>query len=97
MVARELTKVHEEIWRGSITDAIEQFTKNGPRGEFSLVVEGMKEEQPNWTEDQVMIAVKKGLMLGESSSSLAKRLAEESGWSRQRNLHHRYETRRNEP
>jgi 16S rRNA (cytidine1402-2'-O)-methyltransferase len=82
VVARELTKVHEEIWRGSITDAIEQFTKSGPRGEFTLVVEGMEEEPPNWTEDQVMIAIKNGVKLRESPSSLAKRLAEESGWSR---------------
>jgi 16S rRNA (cytidine1402-2'-O)-methyltransferase len=82
VVARELTKIHEEIWRGSVTEAIEQFTKIGPRGEFTLLVEGMEEEPPNWTEDHVMIEVKKGLKQGESSSSLAKRVAEESGWSR---------------
>ncbi len=81
VVARELTKVHEEIWRGSIAAAIEQFTKIEPRGEFTLVVEGMEEEPPNWTEDQVVIAIKEGLKLDESPSSLAKRLAEESGWS----------------
>ena len=42
-VARELTKFHEEIWRGTISAAIEHFTQNEPRGEFTLVVEGNRE------------------------------------------------------
>jgi 16S rRNA (cytidine1402-2'-O)-methyltransferase len=82
-VARELTKVHEEIWRGTIDRAVEHFTKTEPRGEFTLVVEGKaKDEKQKWTEDKVMIAVKFGLKLGESPSALAKRVAQESGWAR---------------
>ena len=37
-VCRELTKVHEEIFRGRVSQAREHFVK--PRGEFTLVVEG---------------------------------------------------------
>ena len=37
-VCRELTKLHEEIYRGTISEAIEHFT--APRGEFTLVIEG---------------------------------------------------------
>jgi len=37
-VCRELTKLHEEIFRGSAGEAIEHFT--APRGEFTLVIEG---------------------------------------------------------
>ena len=82
-IARELTKVHEEIWRGPISAALEYFTQNEPRGEFTLVVEGRsKEEQAKWTEENVLIAVKFGLKLGESPSALAKRVADESGWNR---------------
>lgn len=82
-VARELTKLHEEIWRGSIAGAREYFAKNEPRGEFTLVVGGKeKEEVKKWTEEKVMIAVKFGLKLGESPSALAKRVAQESGWER---------------
>lgn len=36
-VARELTKVHEEIIRKSVADVIEHFTKNNPRGEFVVL------------------------------------------------------------
>ncbi len=82
-VARELTKIHEEIWRGSISAAFEYFTRNEPRGEFTLVVAGRgKIEKQKWTEDEVLIAVKSGLKRGESPSALAKRVAQESGWGR---------------
>jgi 16S rRNA (cytidine1402-2'-O)-methyltransferase len=37
-VCRELTKLHEEIWRGTLSDAIDHFAS--PRGEFTLVIEG---------------------------------------------------------
>jgi len=37
-VCRELTKVHEEIFRGRVSQAREHFAE--PRGEFSLVIEG---------------------------------------------------------
>jgi 16S rRNA (cytidine1402-2'-O)-methyltransferase len=37
-VCRELTKVHEEIYRGRVSQAREHFVE--PRGEFSLVIEG---------------------------------------------------------
>lgn len=39
-VCRELTKLHEEIWRGSISGAIDRFAE--PRGEFTLVIEGRR-------------------------------------------------------
>ena len=47
---RELTKVHEEVFRGRISQAIEHFTE--PRGEFTLVIEGKGEKKkPRLTED----------------------------------------------
>lgn len=38
-VCRELTKVYEEVFRSSVSEAREHFTE--PRGEFTLVIEGM--------------------------------------------------------
>lgn len=40
-VCRELTKMHEEVFRGTIEQAIRHFTE--PRGEFTLVIEGKDE------------------------------------------------------
>ena len=82
-IARELTKLHEQIWRGSVQGAIDYFTQNEPRGEFTLVVAGKSPQQDRfWSEKQVMVAIKLGLKLGEAPSTLAKRLAEESHWNR---------------
>ncbi|OBW62315.1 16S rRNA (cytidine(1402)-2'-O)-methyltransferase [Dehalococcoides mccartyi] len=50
-VCRELTKIYEEIFRGSISQTISHFDQ--PRGEFVLVVEGCKApvSQPELTDD----------------------------------------------
>lgn len=40
VVCRELTKLHEEIWRGSTSESISSFAERKPRGEFTLVVAG---------------------------------------------------------
>jgi 16S rRNA (cytidine1402-2'-O)-methyltransferase len=38
VICRELTKMHEEIFRGSVSDALDHFTE--PRGEFTLIIDG---------------------------------------------------------
>jgi len=82
-IARELTKIHEEIWRGTVTTARAYFSEHEPRGEFTLVVAGHQpEERERWTKDKVEIAIKFGLKMGESPPALAKRIAAESGWNR---------------
>lgn len=48
-VARELTKIHEEILRGNISMVREHFEHNAPRGEICLVVAGY--QQPVKTAD----------------------------------------------
>jgi len=49
-VCRELTKIYEEVFRGTISQAIDHFTE--PRGEFTLVIEGkMERDKPRLTED----------------------------------------------
>ena len=39
-VARELTKLHEEVWRGTLAAAVEHLAATEPRGEYTLVVDG---------------------------------------------------------
>lgn len=39
-VCRELTKLHEQIWRGTLGQAVRHWHEHAPRGEFVLVVEG---------------------------------------------------------
>ena len=44
-VCRELTKLHEEIYRGSLEEAICYFNNNIPKGEFVLVLQGKSLEE----------------------------------------------------
>lgn len=40
VIAREMTKVHEEFWRGTLADAKEVFSTYQPKGEITLLIEG---------------------------------------------------------
>ncbi len=82
-VARELTKIHEEIFRGTIRQAHDYFTQNEPRGEFTLVVGGsLGTNSGPWEEAQLLRALQDGLAAGEPQSKLAAEIAAQSGWNR---------------
>ena len=79
-VCRELTKLHEEVFRGTVGGAIEHFT--APRGEFTLVIEGGKEpEKPQLTDaiKQRLREMKRG---GAGAKDTVARVAQETGLSR---------------
>ncbi|MEB3236121.1 MAG: 16S rRNA (cytidine(1402)-2'-O)-methyltransferase [Candidatus Sericytochromatia bacterium] len=46
VIGRELTKLHEEVFRGSLSEALARFTADPPRGELSLLVAGASAEAP---------------------------------------------------
>lgn len=54
-VCRELTKLYEQIYRGTIEDAINYFMVNRPRGEFVLVLEGKRLEEIKQEREQEWI------------------------------------------
>ncbi|MBO8125632.1 MAG: 16S rRNA (cytidine(1402)-2'-O)-methyltransferase [Firmicutes bacterium] len=45
-VCRELTKQHEEVWRGTVKDALSYFTEKGVKGELTLVLAGAAQAEP---------------------------------------------------
>ncbi len=45
-ICRELTKIHEEVIRTTISGALEYYSDKNPKGEFVLVVEGAGSEKP---------------------------------------------------
>jgi len=81
-VGRELTKLHEEIFRGTLSEAQAYFTVNPPRGEFTLVLAGNTLQAERWTEEHLDKELKILLIHGEPASQLAARLVAPSGWSR---------------
>jgi 16S rRNA (cytidine1402-2'-O)-methyltransferase len=81
-LCREMTKVHEEIWRGTVAEARLAFANRDPRGEFTLVIGGVVEEQQRWDEEQVRTALEDLLAKGMRRPDAAKQVAELSGWDR---------------
>jgi 16S rRNA (cytidine1402-2'-O)-methyltransferase len=81
-VARELTKVFEEFFRGSLSEAHDYFERQGQRGEFTLVVAGATREIEAWTEERLRSALKAAQEGGEPPSQAASRLSAEAGWPR---------------
>lgn len=81
-IARELTKLHEEIFRGSLAEAIQHFNANPPRGEITMVVSGNPHPAKRWTEEQLNAEVESELTQGQTTSQLVARLTTPSGWSR---------------
>jgi 16S rRNA (cytidine1402-2'-O)-methyltransferase len=77
-VCRELTKLFEEIIRGSVDEVISHFSEHPPIGEFTLVLEGNTESR-TWSDDELLSAIQASLDAGEKPSALASRLAVESG------------------
>jgi 16S rRNA (cytidine1402-2'-O)-methyltransferase len=79
-VCRELTKLHEEVFKGKVSEAIEHFT--APRGEFTLVIEGSGEtEKPKLT-DQIKKRLRGMKRGGMGAKEAVAKVAEESGLSR---------------
>ena len=82
-VAREMTKMFEEYWRGTISGAVEHFKSQPARGEFTLVVGGKKkEESEKWTEDQLLESIKQELLSEKSAKDISSELATKSGWNK---------------
>jgi 16S rRNA (cytidine1402-2'-O)-methyltransferase len=78
-VCREMTKLHEEVFRGKVSQAIDHF--QAPRGEFALVVEG----QPLKMEIDFMVKARQELLKLQQSGLLARdavpRVAAQTGLS----------------
>jgi 16S rRNA (cytidine1402-2'-O)-methyltransferase len=82
-VAREMTKMFEEYWRGTLSGAVEYFKLKEARGEFTLVLEGkMNKESEKWTEVELLKAIKKESKGGKSAREISAELAERSGWNK---------------
>lgn len=75
VMARELTKVHEEFFRGSITECLVHLEANQPRGEFTLVIDKgqivpiIKEDDPLKV---VQLLVAEGMVKKDALQKVAK-------------------------
>ncbi len=81
-VARELTKLHEEIFRGSVSAARLHFAERPIFGEITLVIAGCPSTGERWSEAQVDQAIDELLAQGQPAARIAAHLATPSGWPR---------------
>jgi 16S rRNA (cytidine1402-2'-O)-methyltransferase len=80
-VARELTKLYEEIYRGTVHGARAHFSDE-VRGEVTLVVGGAIEASVTWNEERVRRALSDALTHGMDRKEAIRQVAQESGWPR---------------
>lgn len=78
-LCRELTKLHEEVVRTTLSEALERYTENPPKGEFVLIVAGAKPEEkeiPSETDAAARLAelIAQGLSRKDAVKQAAKEL-----------------------
>ena len=77
-LCRELTKLHEEVVRTTLGEAVQKYTESPPKGEFVLVVAGAPEEIPEVaTESDAAARVAQLIEEGLSRKDAIKQTAKE--------------------
>ncbi len=76
-LARELTKLHEQVHRTTLAQAVQYYEENPPRGEFVLIVEGARpacDEPAGFDEavGMVLERAKQGVSLSQAARDIAK-------------------------
>ncbi|XP_057533359.1 uncharacterized protein LOC130811185 [Amaranthus tricolor] len=77
VIAREMTKIHEEFWRGTLHEAKEAFVSRKPRGEMTLLIEGKVDCVDEVPQDsQIENELRELISSGHSLSMAVKLVAE---------------------
>jgi len=80
-IAAELTKVHEDIWRGTLHDAVKRHADGEPRGEFVLVLAGATPIGPP-SDEELLNALRTQIAAGVSRKDAASRVSARFGVSK---------------
>lgn len=83
-LCRELTKIHEEVIRTTLSQAVKFYTENKPKGEFVLVIEGADEQSlaPAETLEQALEQVRTLVEKGMRGADACKQIAKATGFSK---------------
>ena len=82
-LARELTKLHEEVWRGTLAEAADHLAEIAPRGEYVLVVEGAPAPTPA-TDEALLEALRAHLAGGADRRAAIAAVVASSGAAKNR-------------
>ena len=82
-LVREITKIHEEVIRTTLSGAAERFADGSARGEFVLVIEGApRRREPKFSPESAVALAKELMAGGCSASEAAKQAARETGFKK---------------
>jgi 16S rRNA (cytidine1402-2'-O)-methyltransferase len=82
VLARELTKLHEEFWRGTVDAAIAHYTHTEPQGEYTLVLAGAIALKPTLSDTAITEELIALFAQGMSRSQASRYLSEQTNLSR---------------
>ncbi len=82
VLARELTKLHEQIWRGSIQAAIDYYCDREPQGEFTILIAGAAPAERVLSEAALIAELQDLLKQGLSRSEASRQLAQQTALPR---------------
>jgi 16S rRNA (cytidine1402-2'-O)-methyltransferase len=83
VISRELTKLHETFWRGTVGEAIAYCQQEDPRGEYTIILAGaVRSSEARPTEDDIIAALQTLLEQGISRSQASKDIAQSLHLSR---------------
>ncbi len=77
-LVRELTKLHEEVWRGTLGGAVDHLAAKEPRGEYVVVLDGAPPPAPA-TEADVEAALRARLEAGADKKAAIAEVAQALG------------------
>lgn len=83
-LCRELTKIHEEVIKGSLSELIDYYKERSPKGEYVLVLEGKKKEEENaeLTLEETVAMAQALIEQGEKQSDACKKIAAKTPFSK---------------
>ena len=81
-LCRELTKIHEEVIRTTLSEAVERYSETEPKGEFVLVIEGTSETAVAETVEDALAQVQALVDKGMRGADACKQIAKATGFSK---------------
>ena len=84
VVSRELTKLYEEFWRGTLGEAVSHHKIKQPQGEYTLIIAGFPQTQPQLSTEQIKTELEALIKQGMSRSQASRHLAKATSLPRRR-------------
>ncbi len=83
-LSREITKMHEETWRGTLSEAKGMLAVQEPRGEYVIVIAPFEESFTDISDDHIAEAIKESIARGKSKKSAVDEVSQQLGIARNR-------------